>query len=80
MTAMDEQTKDFEKGLEEIEKGLWGGFRPGAGRKKQDQIKLTKSFSLTRQAVENLLNLEVQLNLDSQSAVIEHLLLSAHIR
>lgn len=70
---------NFEKELKEIEKE-WGGVRPGAGRKKQAHVKITKSFSLSMQAIENLKNLEVQLNLDSQSAVIEYLLKNAPVR
>ena len=70
---------DFDKELEKLNK-KWGGFRPGAGAKKQAQIKVTKSFSLSRKAVENLKNLEVQLELKSQSQVIEYLLKNAPVR
>ena len=65
---------DFEK---ELNEKAWGGVRPGAGAKKKAQVKITKSFSLSRKAVENLKNLEVQLEMSSQSEVIEYLLKNA---
>ena len=54
-----------------------GGKREGSGRKPVDNPKQIKSFTLSREAIEALKNLEVVLNKSSQSELIESLLISA---
>jgi hypothetical protein len=54
-----------------------GGKREGSGRKTIDNPKQIKSFTLSREAIEALKNLEVVMDKASQSELIESLLLSA---
>ena len=58
----------------------WGGSRPGAGRKmmKPGFKKKPKTFSLTSDAVNALQDLQEFLGLETQSAVIEFLVLKSH--
>jgi hypothetical protein len=57
-----------------------GGVRPGAGRKrmKPDAKKNVKSFTLSVESQKALRDLQEDLGLSSQTAVVEFLILKAH--